>query len=107
MPRKNKIDLNKVMASLNTVCPKCGCSIPPAEVARVDERIECPQCFARFVPGMKQERCARCDHPKSDHPKIGPCTKEIGNRTFQEGAGYLKQGEVCNCPGYCPPKQQN
>jgi hypothetical protein len=29
MPRKSKIDLEKVLASLNTLCTQCGYSIPP------------------------------------------------------------------------------
>jgi ribosomal protein S27AE len=52
MPRARKINLEKVRASLDTVCPKCGSLILPAEVRRVDfERIECPICGERFVPG--------------------------------------------------------
>jgi DNA-directed RNA polymerase subunit RPC12/RpoP len=51
MPRSRKINLEKVQASLDAVCPKCGALIPPAEVRRVDfERIECPVCGERFVP---------------------------------------------------------
>jgi len=33
---KNKINRAKVVAALNTICPSCGHSISPAEVARVD-----------------------------------------------------------------------
>jgi len=52
MPRKQKIDRARVNASLNTLCPKCGYSIPPSQVARVDfQRIECPNCRERFTPG--------------------------------------------------------
>ena len=44
MPR-GKIDLQKVLASLNTPCPKCGHQITPAERNRVTwEEIECPKC---------------------------------------------------------------
>jgi predicted RNA-binding Zn-ribbon protein involved in translation (DUF1610 family) len=51
MPRKEKIKLSKVLASLNTVCPKCGFSISPDQILRVDsERIECPACRERFTP---------------------------------------------------------
>jgi hypothetical protein len=32
VPQKQKINLEKVMASLNTVCPKCGCSIAPDRI---------------------------------------------------------------------------
>jgi predicted RNA-binding Zn-ribbon protein involved in translation (DUF1610 family) len=52
MPQKQKINLEKVMASLNTVCPKCGYSITPDKIVRIDsERIACPECGKRFVPG--------------------------------------------------------
>jgi len=52
MPKKQKIDLAKVLASLGTVCPKCGCSIPPKERRLVDfSHVECPQCRERFIPG--------------------------------------------------------
>jgi transposase len=48
MPR-GKIDIKKVLASLNTSCPKCGHLITPAEIKRVSwEEIECPQCGERF-----------------------------------------------------------
>ena len=33
------------MASQNTVCTKCGCSITPDRIRRVDfQRVECPEC---------------------------------------------------------------
>jgi predicted RNA-binding Zn-ribbon protein involved in translation (DUF1610 family) len=52
MPQKQKIKLAKVKAALGTPCPKCGHSIPPAEIRRVDfERVECPKCGERFIPG--------------------------------------------------------
>jgi predicted RNA-binding Zn-ribbon protein involved in translation (DUF1610 family) len=45
-----KVNLEKVQASLDAVCPKCGKAISPAEVRRVDfERIECPLCGERFA----------------------------------------------------------
>jgi ribosomal protein S27AE len=50
MPSRKKINLEKVRASLDAVCPKCGNLIPPAEVRRIDfERIECPLCGQRFT----------------------------------------------------------
>jgi ribosomal protein S27AE len=50
MPRKEKIHLEKVQAALNTLCPKCGYSIPPAEIRRVDfDRMECPKCGEHFA----------------------------------------------------------
>jgi ribosomal protein S27AE len=51
MPQKQKINLEKVLASLNTVCPKCGYSITPDKIRRIDsEQMECPECGARFIP---------------------------------------------------------
>jgi ribosomal protein S27AE len=48
MPR-NKIDLQKVLAAMDTTCPECGCSITPAEIQRVDfERMRCPKCGQVF-----------------------------------------------------------
>jgi hypothetical protein len=45
MPSSRKINLEKVLASLDAVCPKCGGLISPAHVRRIDfERIECPVC---------------------------------------------------------------
>ena len=52
MPSKQKINLVKVKAALNTVCTKCGYAIPPARIRRIDsEQIECPECGERFIPG--------------------------------------------------------
>jgi predicted RNA-binding Zn-ribbon protein involved in translation (DUF1610 family) len=46
-----KINLAKVQASLDAVCPKCGGLISPAQIRRIDfERIECPVCGERFAP---------------------------------------------------------
>jgi predicted RNA-binding Zn-ribbon protein involved in translation (DUF1610 family) len=54
MVRAKKVNLEKVKASLDAVCPKCGKAISPAEVRRVDfERMECPACGERFAPGRK------------------------------------------------------
>jgi hypothetical protein len=51
MPHKPKINLEKVRAALDTVCPKCGRRIPPAEVQRIDfTRVKCPACGEAFVP---------------------------------------------------------
>ena len=36
MPKRPKIDLDKVKASLLTRCKKCGYAIPPAEVRLVN-----------------------------------------------------------------------
>jgi ribosomal protein S27AE len=38
-----------VLASLDKTCPKCGFTITPDLVKRVDfERIECPECGEKF-----------------------------------------------------------
>lgn len=50
MPSKQKIDRQKVMASLDTICPKCGCSITPDKIRRVD--------FERRMPGKRGAVCA-------------------------------------------------
>ena len=58
MPR-GKINLQKVLASLNTPCPKCGHLITPAEIKRVSwEEIECPTCGERF-DASKTKRAAK------------------------------------------------
>jgi predicted RNA-binding Zn-ribbon protein involved in translation (DUF1610 family) len=45
MPRSRTIDMEKVLACMDTVCPKCGRRISPAEVQRIDfTRVRCPAC---------------------------------------------------------------
>jgi hypothetical protein len=47
--RSRKIDLEKVQAPPDKTCPKCGFTITPDLVKRVDfERIECPKCGEKF-----------------------------------------------------------
>jgi hypothetical protein len=54
MPRKQKIDLDGVQACLDTICPKCGHRIPPAEVMRIDfNSVKCPACGEAFVPNKR------------------------------------------------------
>ena len=49
MPQRQKINLEKVMASLNTVCPKRGCSITPDKIRRIDSRrVVCPGVRGAF-----------------------------------------------------------
>jgi hypothetical protein len=49
MPSKQKINRAKVMASLDTICTKCGYAIPPGDLRRIDTfLIECPKCGGRF-----------------------------------------------------------
>jgi hypothetical protein len=55
MPKKQRIDLEKEMASLDTVCPKCRYSIPPERVRRLDsDRMEYPECGERLVPNLSK-----------------------------------------------------
>ena len=55
MVTKAKINREKVIAALNTVCPNCGYSIPPEKIRRTDSyRVECPSCGERFVPGRER-----------------------------------------------------
>jgi ribosomal protein S27AE len=49
--RRHKIDRQKVMASLATLCPKCGHAIEPREILRLNgTEIRCPKCSAVFAP---------------------------------------------------------
>ena len=49
MPRARKTNLEKVLASLDTICPKCKKIITPAETQRIDfERMKCPACGELF-----------------------------------------------------------
>jgi hypothetical protein len=50
-PRKQKINLEKVRASLDTICTKCGEAITPDKLSRIDPyRVECPVCHEPFAP---------------------------------------------------------
>ena len=51
MPSRKKIDLEKVLPSLHTPCPKCGHKIQPAEIRRVGLEMICPACGAQFKAG--------------------------------------------------------
>ncbi len=57
MPRSRKIDMAKVLACMDTVCPKCGKEIMPADVQRTEfERMKCPACGEVFVPTRRLSR---------------------------------------------------
>jgi ribosomal protein L37AE/L43A len=46
-----KVNLEKVLASLDTMCPRCEKAISPAEVRRADfDLMECPACGEKFAP---------------------------------------------------------
>jgi len=52
---RNKIDQQKIRASLNTTSTLCGFAISPADVERTDfEHIRSPNCGKDFVPGQKK-----------------------------------------------------
>jgi ribosomal protein S27AE len=54
MPSRNKVDLQKVLASMNTTCPKCGRVIQPAEIRRISfDEMVCPKCGETFQPSRK------------------------------------------------------
>jgi hypothetical protein len=49
MPSRKKVDIEKVLASLNVSCPKRGRIIEPQDIQRVSwEEILCPDCGNRF-----------------------------------------------------------
>jgi len=50
--RPEKINLEKVLASLATPCSNCGYRIPPAELLRVStNKVRCPKCGVTFTTG--------------------------------------------------------
>jgi hypothetical protein len=51
----NKINLRKIRATLNLVCPKCQAEIEPSQIMRVNfEEIKCPFCDSIVKPQKKQ-----------------------------------------------------
>lgn len=54
MPGRRKIDIEKIRASQGVGCIKCGYTIPPWELRRIDgNRVRCPKCGAAFEPEKK------------------------------------------------------
>ena len=54
MPSRKKINLEKIKASLFTLCTECGYKIQPAEERRIDfDHVRCPKCGAAFIPGKE------------------------------------------------------
>ena len=79
MPSSRKINLAKVRASLDVVCPKCEKSISPAEVRRADfEHIECP--------GWAKDLCATLvSRSRSDRERSsGHTRQELGQHGLQD-----------------------
>jgi predicted RNA-binding Zn-ribbon protein involved in translation (DUF1610 family) len=55
MVSRKRINLEKVQASLDVICPKCGKVITPAEMQRIDfERMKCPACGELFSQGRER-----------------------------------------------------
>ncbi len=53
--RRTKLDLEKLRASMDVICPKCGIRIPPERQLRVDwEHLKCPGCGQAFVSSPKR-----------------------------------------------------
>jgi DNA-directed RNA polymerase subunit RPC12/RpoP len=56
MPRRGKLDLDQIHASLVIACPHCTAKIGPEEYKRVDgERLRCPWCGETFVPRRQKK----------------------------------------------------
>ena len=54
MPRRGKLDLDRIRASADVICPHCGVHIPPDRQQRVDfEHMRCPGCGQTFAPSKK------------------------------------------------------
>jgi predicted RNA-binding Zn-ribbon protein involved in translation (DUF1610 family) len=50
MPTRKKINLEKALVSLFTLCTSCGYKIPPAEVRRINfTQMRCPKCGVTFT----------------------------------------------------------
>ena len=57
MPKKQKINLEQVRASLNTLCTKCGYPIPPQEIRRVGFcEVVCPKLGSVLFPVLAPGR---------------------------------------------------
>jgi predicted RNA-binding Zn-ribbon protein involved in translation (DUF1610 family) len=55
MPRRRKLDLEKILAALNFTCPHCRTAIPPDKRVRIDfEHLRCPKCGEIFIPEKRQ-----------------------------------------------------
>jgi len=60
MVSRKKIDLTKVLNSLNVTCPECGYSIPPNEQMRISmEQMRCPKTSMFITLALKQRFAGR------------------------------------------------
>jgi len=56
MPSRKKVNLQKVLASLNANCPKCGRVIKPNEISRVNfKEMICSACGVIVAPLEKRK----------------------------------------------------
>jgi len=50
---RRKLDREKIRASLNVKCTRCGAEIPPSRRVRIDfEHLRCPSCGQTFTPNL-------------------------------------------------------
>jgi DNA-directed RNA polymerase subunit RPC12/RpoP len=78
MPRRRKLDLEAIRASLNIECPHCHETLRPAERMRLDsERLRCLKCKQDFV-----------EHPKSGSPQPGVDVDDRASGTAKEPPMY-------------------
>ncbi len=64
MPGKEKINLEKIKASLSTLCTECGYKIPPAEERRIDSITALPKVWRGLHSG-KGEGLAHAGKPQA------------------------------------------
>ena len=54
VPSRKRINLENVLAALDTICPKCGHQIKPSETQRINmQEMICPKCGVRFEAGKE------------------------------------------------------
>jgi DNA-directed RNA polymerase subunit RPC12/RpoP len=83
MPRRRNLDLEKLRATLDVICPYCGARIVPENQQRVDwDHLQCPNCGERFVP------------------KSGE-SERVFVRDFERYRGLSRQGDAtCAIPAW-------
>ena len=60
VPRRSKMDLEQIRASMMITCPLCQAKLSPEEWKRVDqEQVKCAWCGGLFIPqGSQSQRSA-------------------------------------------------